>query len=368
MRQLASRLFAFAIALLAPGAAWGVDVIAPLAPQRAPVGVLFEPTDLAVEVAVVDQRPDGHLIGGGVMGPGVEKGNGVYLIYATKTAGETAAHFQNAAENAVTVMGFKLGKGGLKLDMAIEELWVDMYRMSGFGPMNCIAYGKLKTTLSGADLAEPKVSERTVTYWETSAPVMSMKEIVEKGVSEIYAEAAWQAVATALLDLRPLVPNADQFAKAAEQTAFAKDEKQSRQAIFWLGIARHPESPVKEKLLALLTQSQEQHQHQAAAEALGMLGVQEAAPEMIAILGGKKMGGWDNTDAEHVWYLLHGLALLGEADLRSKLPATAAKELKPMSKLDDLVAFHAGKPAPSMLPEAAEKLAKAKQKLASKVK
>ena len=291
MRQHVSRLLAFAVVLLASSAAWGVDVIAPLAPQRAPVGVLFEPTDLAVEVTVVDHRQDRNFIGGGVMGPGVEKANGVYLIYATKTAGETAAHFQKSAENAVLVMGFKTGQGGLTLELAIEELWIDMYRMSGFGPMNCIAYGKLKTTLAGTDLTEPKVSERSVTYWETSAPVMSMKEIVEKGVSEMYAEAAWQAVATALLDYRALVPNAEQFRKAAEQTAFSKDEKQSRQAIFWLGIARHADSPVKEKLLDLLTRSQEQHQHQAAAEALGMLGVQEAAPEITAILGGKKLGG-----------------------------------------------------------------------------
>jgi len=345
-----------------------VDVIAPLERQPPPVATLFRPTEQAVAVRVVDQRAEKNLIGGGVMGPGVEKGSGIYLIYATETSGEIAAHFEAAAADAVKILGFKAGDGGLTLEIVLRDLWVDMYRMSGFGMMNCIAYLSLQTKLGGPEVPEPRVRDLRLTFWEDTVPVGSMKEVAKGAVSAIYSQAAWQAVAEAILDGRDLPADEEGFARVLAQLDSSKDEVAVRKAIFWLGIARHPSPAVKEKLLAILGSSKERRHHQAASEALGLLGVQEAAPRIQAILSGQEKGDWDVTDSEQVWYLLHGLALLGEKDLSSRIPADPKNEIKPRSKIDDLLSFHAGGPAPKMCVEAKEKLAKAKEKLATKIR
>src|SRR5262245_44364730 len=366
MRKSVPCLLAIAAFVVSAGTAEGVDVIAPLVPVPPPVGVLFQPTEQAVLVSVVDQREDKRLMGGGIMGPGFEKGSGLYIIYATETDVEIAKHFKSAAEDAIKTLGFKIGDGGLKLEIVIEDFWIDMYRMSAFSPMNCIAYGTLHTKLSAPDLPEPRGHNLRLTMWEDSVPAGSMKEVAKEAVSRQYAQSAWQAVATALLDERELRRDEEQLRRALELAGSSKEEVPARQAIFWLGITRQSGGPVKEKLLSILGQSKEQELHQAAAEALGLLGVQEAAPEMIAILGGKKAGGWDNTDVEQVWYLLHGLALLGDKDLRSKVSSAQRKELNAASKIEDLIAFHEGRKAPVVSEAAAEKLAKAKEKLAKK--
>ena len=49
------------------------------------------------------------------MGCGFEDGSGPYMLYATETDTEIAAHFKSAAEDAVKVLGFKVGEGGLRL-------------------------------------------------------------------------------------------------------------------------------------------------------------------------------------------------------------------------------------------------------------
>ncbi len=366
MRKLAACLLAIAAFLVSAGTAEGVDIIAPLVSDLPPVGVLFQPADQAILVSVVDQREDKNLMGGGIMGPGLEKGSGIYIIYATETDTEIAEHFKAAAEDAIKVLGFKTGEGGLKLEIAIEDFWIDMYRMSGFSPMNCIAFGSLQTKLSAPNLPEPRANKLKITMWDDTVPAGSMKEVAKEAVSRIYAQSAWQAVATALLDQRELRRDEEQFRRVLEQAGTSKDKMPARQAIFWLGITRQSGSPVKEKLLAILGQSEERQLHEAAAEALGLLGVHEAAPEMIAILGGKKVGDWDNTDTEQVWYLLHGLALLGEKDLRSKIPSAQGKEMRAASKIEDLISFHQGGKAPLMSEAAVEKLAKAKEKLAKK--
>lgn len=367
MRRTLRCLLALAALGAGLGPARGVDVISPLVPQPPPVGPLFSPIDQAVSVAVEDRREDKHLMGGGVMGPSFESGSGLYLLYATETDAEIGAHVKAAAEDAVKVLGFRVGEGDVKLAIAIEEFWIDMYRMSSFGPMNCIAYATLQVTVTAPGLTAPAVVPLRLTYWEDTVPVNSMKEVAREAVSRIYSQAAWQAVAAALLDRRGAQADPEQVRRVLEQIGPPQKEvARARLAIFWLAITRRDEPAVKEKLLALLQQDEEQRLRLAAAEGLGLMRATEAAPELAALLGGKAPKVWDVTDAEQVWYLLHALALLGQEDLRSRLPAQAAKEMDARSKVEDLIAFHEGGKPPAMSDAAAAKLAKAKEKLAKK--
>lgn len=367
MRGAVRFLLPLAILGFGIGPAGALDVIAPLVSQPPGVGVLFLAIDQAVLVTVEDRREGTHLIGGGVMGPGFESGSGPYMLYATESDSEIAAHLKSAAEEAVKVLGFKVGDGGLRLSLRIDELWVDMHRMSAFAPMNCIAYATLQTTLVAPDLPAPEVRTLRLTFWEETVPVGSMKEVTREAVSLLHSEAAWQAVTAALLARRESQGDPGQVRRVLERIGMVEDEEvPSRLAIFWLGITHQTGADVKEKLLGILGQSEEYRLRRAAAEALGLLGAQEAASELLALLNGKAPGTWDNTDAAQAWYLLHGLALLGRGDLRSAIPATAMKKMKASAKTDDLILFHEGGRPPALNEKAAAKLAKAKAKLAKK--
>lgn len=94
-----------------------------------------------------------------------------------------------------------------------------------------------------------------------------------------------------------------------------------------------------------------------------MLGITEAKEDLTAILAGKKAGGWDNTDNEHVWYLLRGLGLLGEADLRARIPKV---KIRMASKLEDLAVFHETGAFPEVSEAESEKQEKARQALSKK--
>ena len=170
-----------------------------------------------------------------------------------------------------------------------------------------------------------------------------------------------------LLERRKSRADPEQVRRVLERIGLVEDEElASRLAIFWLGITRQSGADVKEKLQGVLGQSAEYRLRRAAAEALGLLGAEEAAPDMLALLGGKSPAKWDNTDAEQVWYLLHGLALLGRTDLRSAIPPAALEKTKASAKVEDLIAFHQGGKPPALNEEAVAKLDKAKAKLAKK--
>src|SRR5262245_47454794 len=130
MRKSVPCLLAIAAFVVSAGTAEGVDVIAPLVPVPPPVGALFQPTEQAVPVSVVDKRHDQDLMGRGIVRPGLHTGSEVYTTESTATDVERAKQFKSAAEDAIKTLGFKIGDGGLKLEIVIEDFWIDMYRMS----------------------------------------------------------------------------------------------------------------------------------------------------------------------------------------------------------------------------------------------
>ena len=104
--------------------------------------------------------------------------------------------------------------------------------------------------------------------------------------------------------------------------------------------------------------------HQAAAQALGMLEIAEARDDIRSILEGtEKYGDWDIQDAEHVWHLIHALALLGEQDLNARIPDSLTRR---KYVVEDVVAFHATGQPPEPSAVEVEKIEKARVKLAKK--
>lgn len=353
----------FVTSILAPVWAGAKVVVGSL--QRTPpnVGVLFKASDQQVSVTVRDDRADKAFVGGAILGPKADEDKGVYLGYATQGDGDLADFLRVAAEDAVGVLGMKPGSGH-SLEIVVKDFRVDMYRLSGFSPMNCIAYGTLETSLRAADGSSLGSETLKLTFYENTVPVMSMKEVVSEAISRIFTHAAWQATATTLLNHLALEPDPVQIGQVVDGLDRHKEEVPARQAIFWLALARQGGPPVKDELLAILRTSDAQKVHQAAAEAIGMLGIAEAREDLLAILAGtRKAGGWDNTDNEHVWYLLRALALLGEPDLRARIPNV---KLNMRSKLEDLVRFQESGAVPEVSQAEAEKLEKARKALSKK--
>jgi hypothetical protein len=348
--------------VIAPIYAGAKVVVASLERTKPDVGVLFKATDHQVAVTVRDDRADKAFVGGAILGPKADADKGVYLGYATPKDAELASFLRTAAEDAVAVLGMKPG-AGYSLEIVVKDLRVDMYRLSGFSPMNCIGYAALDTSLRAPDGTSLGTESLKLTYYETTVPKMSMKEVVTGAISRIFTHAAWQAASTALLKHLPLEPDMAQIGRVVEGLDRQEKEILARQAIFWLALAGQSGPPVKDKLLALVRTSEDQDVHQAAAEAIGMLGITEAKEDLAAILAGKKAGGWDNTDNEHVWYLLRALGLLGEADLRARIPKV---KINMPSKLEDLVVFQETGAFPEVTQAEAEKQEKARQALDKK--
>ncbi len=353
---------ALVVVATAPSPAGAKVIRAPLSAESYAVGPLFAPSEQTVTVTAVDGREDRSLVGGGIVGAGTEKGKGILVLYASERDGEVQELLDVGARQAVGVLGLRSGTGGLALEVRLVSLWTDMYRLTGFSPMNCLGYLELATVLKGAGGEELANRRFKLTFFENANPVFSMKEVTREGVSRILLGAVWQATAQTLIDHLGLEGDADRLAALAARIATLDDEAPARQAVFWLGLAGRGDAGTLARLEALLDH-QGQRVHQAAAEALGLAKANEARPDLEAILAGARRGGWDATDLENVWYLLHSLALLGVEDLRAKIPTT---KLEPRSKLEDLLQFHATGKAPELSAAEKAKLAKNLPKVARK--
>ena len=372
MNSIASRVTTLlGSSLLATSAAWGFPliVVSPLTPQPVPTPPLFEASGKAVGVLAVDARADKSFIADALIGPGADAGSGVFMGYGTPRGEDLAAFVETSAADALPVLGFRPGKGSASdwnLTLTIVEFRVDMYRVSGFAPMNCMGYGVVQAVLKDAGGNDVRSRTLHLAYYENTVPKMSMKEVTTGALSRIYAQAAWEAVASVLLEAAAPMPDAAAIEALARSIPDTKDDIAARRGIFWLGIVHQPLGAVTEALMASFRAPGEQKAFQAAAEALGKLGVAEAKPPIEAILSGaEEIGDWDNADDEHVWYLLRALADLGETDLASKVPKT---KLTMPSKLKDLIAFEASGTIPKISPAGAAKLDEAKKKLDKKRK
>jgi hypothetical protein len=358
-------IVAAVVCLLYPAEAAAKVVLSPLMPATPPAGVLFEPSDDTFEVVVRDERPDRDFIAAALLGPAADEDKGIHLAYATETEDGLVEFLTRAAEDAVGVLGRKVGEGGYSLEIVVTDFRIDMYRVSGFSPMNCMAYGFVDTSLKAQDGGELLTKTLKVTFYENTVPVGSMKEVASEALSRIYQQAMWRATADTLIEHFDLVADPAEIQRAVDHLGTIKAEIPARQAIFWLALTRHAEDPVRSALLTLFRDSDKQRVHQAAVEAIGMLGITEARDDIYAFLSGeKKFGGWELDDQEHVWYMLNALALLGDQDLEERIPDV---DLYMRETLTLLIAFHENGTFREIGPNELAKIEKSRQKLAKKL-
>jgi hypothetical protein len=352
--------------VLAPNLAGAKVILASMELTPPNVGVLFPSAEQTIKIVVKDERPDRSFLAGGLVGPSPDKDKGIYLAYATKQEDELVSFLSRAASDAVKVLGLQTGEAGHTLEIVVKDFRVHMYRLSGFSPMNCMAYGFVNVTLTSPDGSQLGDQTIKMSFYENTNPVGSMKEVVREALSRIYMQAMWQAVAECLIDHLELTADPAEIDRVVKAVGTMKHEVDARQTIYWLGLSRHAGTPVKEKLLKLFRTSEEQRVHQAAVEAIGMLGITDAREDIESLIAGtKEIGGWEQDDQEHLWYLLNALALLGEQDLQSKIPDV---DIKMPVTLEDLARFHATGELRTPGPKETDKIAKAKAKLAKKRK
>ena len=351
-------------ALPAAAAAGPKIFIAPLASHRPPVGLLVAASERGVTVTVRDERTDKSFTASALVGPEAEKGKGVFLAYATPKEEDLAGFMASAARDAVRVLGLKEG-GDYHLEIVVRGFHVTMTRFSGFSPMNCLGYGRLTATLSGPDGTEVKSVTLDVAYYDGAVPKWHMEDVSDKAISRIYSLAAWQTVATVLRAAWGLEPDRTAVQAVAAKVDAQGDEDVAREMIFWLGLVAHGDEATTARLLAWVGSSHKQMVFQTSAEALGLLGVAEARERLQAALAGKKVGGWNATDDEQVWYLVHAMALLGEKDLQPLVPKD---EIRMRSKIDELVAFHTSGTLPGPSSAEANEIEAALKELAKKRK
>jgi len=333
-------------------------VISPLAEVAPETGPLFVSSEVGIRVEVKDERPRRDFVGGAMFGG--EKG--LFLGYATPGEDDLEGYVRRAADTAVEMMGMESGDDYL-LEIVIRAFEIDMYRRSGFGPMNCMAYGVLETRLVASDGETLRTDDVPVAFYDRTVPVNSMKEVAREALSRIYARAAWQATASTLGAQFHPSPDPLSIEAALKGLGPELDEIPAVLTIFWLGLAGRDNEAVTRDLLDLLRTSEHQRMHQAAAQALGMLEVAEARDDVIAILAGSRgYGGWDIEDNEQVWHLLHALALLGEKDLSDRIPDRLDSKRE---VVEALIEFHETGQPPE--PSAAE-VEKAEQSLAKLAK
>jgi len=138
-----------------------------------------------------------------------------------------------------------------------------------------------------------------------------------------------------------------------------KDDVAQRTTIFWLGLVGKNDPAVKERLLTVFRTNKVQNVREASAEALGMLGIQDAREGAEAALAGtKKVGDWDVSDTEQAWYLLRYLGRIGVGDLASRFPKA---DMKMRRVLTELVRFQEAGEMPRMSETEQQELEKARK-------
>lgn len=334
-------------------------MVSPLQNVAAGTGALVASTGRTLSVAIVDERHKDDILGGGIFGPNGESGEGIYVGYVPEKPAEVASLFESSAKDAAQILGFAPGTGAT-LTLTIRALRIDMYRVSGFSPANCVGYALVGARLSGE---KELTKELALTYFESTTPAMSMKEITREAVSRIHQLMAWEATFRTLDEAFGLSADPAAVKRLLASLDATKDEIPKRRTAFWLGHVGRGDAAVAEKLLAVVKTSKQPRFREGAAEALGNLKVAEAKGEFAAILASPTpRGDWGLKDSEQVWYLMKGLWLLGDQDVAAKVPkAQIRADGKPRKQLTDLVTFLSAGTIPPLTTREAEELGKARK-------
>jgi hypothetical protein len=357
------RLVLAALALCAASTARALVFVSPLAPHPVPAGLEMPKAERTVEVVVRDERPDKTFLAGSLVSASGKDEKGIYTGFGTPAEGDLATFMTAAGQEAAASIG--VGRGNdFRLEIVVRDFRVDLYRRSGWSPMNCMAYGRLGIRLTGPDGAIVREAELPVAYYENEVPGMSMKEVTTEALSRLYAFAAWQATIPTLLDALGITVPAPALRHVEKLVDASKDEERAREYLFWLGLTGRGDTELRGKLLAWYRDSDKQKVHETAIEALALLGASDLRQEIRDRLAGKvKSGGWDMTDNEQVWYLLRALGLLGEKGLEAAIPAS----LESMrAKVVDLVRWQETGELPKPGPKELKEYEQAKARLAEK--
>ncbi len=355
------RVFSGSLLLLLPLAgACTVPFVTHLPVQVHPptVGRLVSEERPGISVVVHDARPDPAVLGAltNAMQP-----DRIHWLFAADKPGDVALLFQNASKDAAATLGFGAGTD-LALDLTIAQFRIDMHSSGSIS--NCIGYGIIGAVLKAADGAVLRSATARVVYWEDTAAKNGFKDISMQAISRLYMLAAWQATAGILREQYPSIP-ANAVRGAIALTGKGTDLER-REGVFWLGLIAGGDSPqnpsVETLLLALFRGQEDQTVAQAAAEAIGMIRLESAKPDLEAALSGsKKLPDWDIEDTESVWYLLKGLHGLGVTDLASRIPPGGGLNMR--DRLVDLTRFLASGEIPPMSASRAQDYETGKQKL-----
>ncbi len=321
------------IFLLALSSCTHVTFSSPLQKTTGELPVLIAPRVQNLQVEVADNRPVKEIYGGGL----ALIDSGVFIAYSADPGISLAQYLEKTGTEASQVLGFTPGTGGGILKVGVNEFWIDLYRFTGFSPMNCIGYGSLTVDFAPKS-AEPSQSRTfKLAYYENTTPAWSMEEVPKEAMSRIYSQAIWEALGKTVLESGSPPPDANGLGKLLQMIDTETNDRTARELIFWLGLVGRDDQQAREKLLQIFRNTQEQRRRQAAVEALGMLGVQEARAEIVDILSGaRKIGYWSNNDAEEVFYLLKALFYLGEKNLQEYIPK---QDFRARKKVEELVSF-----------------------------
>ena len=301
-------------------------------------GRLFPPGAETVKVYLMDERTE-MILSLGFDG-GEETPSGFYG-YWTRVPNGAAGLFESAARDAVEALGMRWGTEGQVVTVLTRDLRIQHFNRPG-EPVHFAAYGRFQAILKSGDGQDLRTEDLRLAGHAvaTASP--------DEALSGLLARMAWETTVRALLAYFPRKPDPEAVARLL--TALdSRDPALRARAAFWLGFAGGDE--VAQKLTAVLRREEDPGAFEAAAESLARIRSPQGREEIADVLSGKvKWKGVDPARIEFAWALLHALALYGDSDLASRVPAS--KDLR--GRLTDLVRFESTGQPPALSPAEVE--------------
>jgi hypothetical protein len=301
-------------------------------------GRLFPAGAETVKVFPIDER--GELILSAGFEGGVETASGFYGFWS-RIPNAVPDLLAASSKDAVEASGMRWGSDGLVLSLTVRDLRIENFHREG-GPELFFAYIRLEAKLQSGDAQELRTSEVKLAECESSPADPG------DALSRLLARAAWKATAGSLLGFFPRNPEPEAVGRLIALLP-SRDPVSRERAASWLAFASGEN--VAGALLFALREEEDLGAFDAEAAALAAVGSSQGRGEIAQVLAGKIR--WKHRDpvrVEDAWVLLHALALMGETDLESKLPAVREGR----GRLTDLVRFDMTGKVPAASPEEAQ--------------